>query len=185
MASLKVKNPNYTPGGQESLWLDLKPQYSKNEVVESLGDVLKIPDEEDLTSVGNKLKLKDRDDSYGMGYVILRKDIPFKDQIVFDNTIYEIRYDFDISTEQVTILPNCILKFNGGSLNGGTLNNNSDTLFINFKGNTLIANPYNRRYCEVRPTENLIPGDYIIDSKLNKPIWWNGQNWIDANGKIV
>lgn len=28
-------------------------------------------------------------------------------------------------------------------------------------------------------------GDFYLDSNLNKPIWWNGSNWIDATGASV
>ena len=39
------------------------------------------------------------------------------------NTIYEIRYDFDLNGAEITIPENCVLKFNGGSLRKGTLKN--------------------------------------------------------------
>lgn len=54
-------------------------------------------DEEDITSDDNNLlKLKDRRPINGMGYVILRKDKPFIEQLQQENTIYEIRYYFDL-----------------------------------------------------------------------------------------
>ena len=51
-----------------------------------------------------------------MGYVILRKNKSFSEQVTKANTIYEIRYDFDLNNTNVTIPDNCILKFIGGSL---------------------------------------------------------------------
>lgn len=38
------------------------------------------------------------------------------------NTIYEIRYDFDLNGETINIPENCVLKFEGGSFNNGDLN---------------------------------------------------------------
>lgn len=32
-----------------------------------------------------------------------------------------------------------------------------------------------------RPTDSII-GECILDTSLNKIIWWNGSCWIDANG---
>lgn len=60
----------------------------------------------------------------GMGYKILRKDASFASQVTDTNTIYEIRYDFDINSATVTIPAGCILKFNGGEIVNGTINGN-------------------------------------------------------------
>jgi len=38
---------------------------------------------------------------------------------------------------------------------------------------------------EMRPTANLMKGLSYYDTSINKPIWWNGTNWIDATGTIV
>lgn len=35
-----------------------------------------------------------------------------------------------------------------------------------------------------RPTSN-IRGDIYYDTTINKPIWWNGSNWVDATGAVV
>lgn len=63
--------------------------------------------------------LADRDTTNGMGYVILRKDKSFKEQVTQENTIYEIRYDFDLNEESITLPSNAVLYFNGGSANNG------------------------------------------------------------------
>lgn len=106
------------------------------------------PDEEDITveqlEEGKFLKLKDRtfdpEEFRGKGYKILRRNIVcgrnllIQDMISESNTIYEIRYDFDLDGAQITIPKNCILKFDGGSLSNGKLTSigyvrciNSDT----------------------------------------------------------
>lgn len=56
----------------------------------------------------------------GMGRIILRKDKTFAEQLTQENTIYVIRYDFEL-TKDVTIPENCVLQFEGGSLNGNSL----------------------------------------------------------------
>lgn len=37
----------------------------------------------------------------------------------------------------------------------------------------------------LRPSANLMQGFSYYDTTLNKPIWWNGNNWIDAAGVTV
>lgn len=39
------------------------------------------------------------------------------------NTIYEIRYDFDLNGETINVPENCTLKFEGGSISNGTIRN--------------------------------------------------------------
>ncbi|MDY5336052.1 MAG: hypothetical protein SPG97_04820 [Bacilli bacterium] len=139
---------------KEDKWLDLY-DYT-NWVVDSI-----TPDEEDLTVTtpdknGNALvHLKDRaydkSNFSGKGYKILRKNIQTIDgvrknilnsnMISEPNTIYEIRYDFDLNDAEITIPENCVLKFNGGSLSNGTINGNYakieaetlDNILINIK----------------------------------------------------
>lgn len=85
------------------------------------GNVTNAADEEDITSENGLLKLKGRSALNGMGYVILRQNKDFVEQVTKTNTIYEIRYDFDLNGAEITIPENCVLKFNGGSLNNGTI----------------------------------------------------------------
>lgn len=84
-----------------------------------------LPDEEDITtyseSGSNILQFKNRDTSNGKGYVIVRKDKDIIDQFNQSNTIYEIRYDFDLDGQPLTIPDNCVLKFEGGSLSNGSI----------------------------------------------------------------
>lgn len=57
----------------------------------------------------------------GKGYVILRHDEPLSAQIKSTNTVYEIRYDFDLETKSLVIPSDCVLYFIGGSINNGVL----------------------------------------------------------------
>ena len=97
--------------------------------IEITGDVTNAPDEEDLTSdENNLLKLKDRSALNGMGYIILRKEKTFAEQLTQTNTIYEIRYDFDLNGGEVTIPGGCVLDFQGGSLSNGSIVGANTTL---------------------------------------------------------
>lgn len=117
----------------ESKWTDLY-DYT-NYIVDSI-----TPDEEDLTvskpdKEGNAVvSLKDRvyDESNfsGKGYRIVRKNILeidgtrknilTQDMINEPNTVYEIRYNFDLNNKEIIIPKGCILKFNGGKLTNGS-----------------------------------------------------------------
>lgn len=91
--------------------------------LENLNSKLVVADEEDVTAVDGKIKLKDRGTTNGMGYKILRlpeNGILTQDMINQANTIYEIRYNFDLNGATITIPENCTLKFEGGKLSNGS-----------------------------------------------------------------
>lgn len=58
----------------------------------------------------------------GMDCVILKKT-PYltKDMVSKPNTIYIIRYNYDLNEAEITIPENCVLQFEGGSLSNGTI----------------------------------------------------------------
>lgn len=108
------------------------------QLISSKGDITinNFPDNEDLElytiyqDSNNKIdaiRFKDRNNSNGMAYKYLRKT---KNMILSQsdfnkaNTIYEIRYDFDLNGNTISIPDNCELKFVGGSLKNGTINGN-------------------------------------------------------------
>ena len=162
-----------------------------------------LPDEEDLTRSlldkdGNSyLSLKDREYNptgfSGLGRVILRKNIVEiedhvygkvknnilnQDMINKTNTIYEIRYDFDLNGEEITIPEGCILDFQGGILNNGTIILNNTKI----KPNGCILNDY---FQNITIEGNFEIGQYVFDITLGKPIWWIGTKWVDATGADV
>lgn len=67
----------------------------------------------------------------GKGYKVLEKNIQTVDSVKKNiltavmlseaNTIYEIRYDFDLNGETIEMQEGCTLKFEGGSLKNGTI----------------------------------------------------------------
>lgn len=94
-------------------------------------EITNLPDGEDIASVNGVLKLGDKvhnPNSYsGMGRVYLRKNIEkgvnLLTQSMIDkpNTIYIIQYDYDLQGEEVTISEGCVLDFQGGSIENGTI----------------------------------------------------------------
>ena len=96
--------------------------------------LIPLADNEDLTKSGSYLKFKDRTYNQvspnGMGRVILRNNLVeevntlTQSMISQTNTIYVIQYDFTLG-ENITIPSNCILDFEGGSINSGTITGNN------------------------------------------------------------
>lgn len=71
--------------------------------------------------VGLNSRPYDSQSPNGMGYLVLEKDKAFASQVTDTNTIYEIRYDFNLGGSSKTIPSRCVLKFNGGKITNGTL----------------------------------------------------------------
>ncbi len=91
------------------------------------GTIINAPDDEDLVATEqNTLKFADRPAINAMGYTILRKNKTFAEQVTKTNTIYEIRYDFDL-TAPIVIPFGCVLKFVGGSVAGNYTITGQDT----------------------------------------------------------
>lgn len=66
-----------------------------------------------------------RPNTDGLGYVILRKGKNLIEQMTLANTIYEIRYDFDLGGASISIPEGSILSFIGGKFAGnGRINGN-------------------------------------------------------------
>ena len=80
---------------------------------------------EDLEIRNGLLQIADRSSIDGLGYVILRPDKTFAEQVNKTNTIYEVRYNFDLNGAEVTIPANCVLQFTGGSISNGALDLNN------------------------------------------------------------
>lgn len=116
---------------------DLEKKIGDRIVIE--GNVTNNPDEEDISTrnIEGKEVLSFNNRDYnplsfsGKGYKILRKNlhpvdgtwknILTQDMINEPNTVYEIRYDFDLDGAEISIKDNCVLKFIGGTLNNGSI----------------------------------------------------------------
>lgn len=113
------------------------------------GSITNLADEEDITSKENDLginvlKFADRrfdEQNYsGYGYKILRKNILQNKNVLTqyefnqENTIYVIKYKFDLNNQNIILPTNCIIKFDGGNISNGIFTCNK-TLFINLYDN--------------------------------------------------
>lgn len=109
-------------------------------------------DEEDITrNADGKLQFKDRAYGDGMGYIILRKNKIFAEQVTQSNTIYEIRYVFDLGGASVTIPAGCTLKFVGGKLSNGTITGNTTIISGTPSfANVAFAGTFDLRYIDAK-----------------------------------
>lgn len=109
------------------------------------GNVTNAADEEDLhaDSETGLIGFANRSSLYGMGYVILRKDKTFAEQVIQTNTIYEIKYDFSVDAANTYIPNKTKFIFNGGNLTiyNGKLNisEKTDVSFVAKHGEKIIA----------------------------------------------
>ena len=128
-------------------WTELIPK--SDFVINYNSDIYNNPDEEDITSVAEKLKFKDKAYSAaifsGLGRVYLRKNlvdgknILTQDMINQPSTIYYIQYDYDLGEKIISIPEGSIIKFEGGSINNGTLNITGN-IISSIIGNGIIHN---------------------------------------------
>lgn len=64
-------------------------------------------------------------------YVVLKRDRDILRQIDSPNTVYEIRYPFDLNSNTLVLPENCVLKFNGGSIRNGRVSSKGTQYCIN------------------------------------------------------
>ena len=82
-----------------------------------------VPDEEDVTDDSKKIKFKDRDSSGNMlGYKYIREGFDFTSiPVNYANSVWEIRYSFDLGAASIILPEGITLEFKGGFLKNGTL----------------------------------------------------------------
>lgn len=157
-----------------------------------------LPDEEDLTKTepdekGNsflsfKDRLYDASTFSGLGKKVLRKhiidievpeigtvkkNILYQDIFEDPNTVYEIRYDFDLNGKTIELPENCILDFRGGSITNGTLVlNNTLVLPFGYIENDILK-------CNVEGTYK--EGQMFFNREDGYFLMWDGKKWISAS----
>lgn len=159
-------NKNELAATESAIQKQIATKANAQDVTNAIGELqdkiddIPTADEEDITAEGDTpqtqvLKLKDRAydslNASGKGYKILRKNwqqingerknVLTQEMINEPNTIYEIRYDFDLNGATITIQNNCLLRFSGGTLNNGTIVGENTAIAANkdsiFNGITL------------------------------------------------
>lgn len=160
-----------------------------NQAIEQINSKIEtglvFADEEDIhKNEEDKLSFADRtynaEQFSGKGYKILRKNIQdgknilTQDMLNEANTVYEIRYDFDLNEAKITIPEDCVLQFNGGSLSNG---------FINGK----ICNEYVIPEWFGAKGDGIVDDGYAIVNSFNvckKVILGNSKNYLIDNSKF-
>ena len=128
--------------------------------------------EDDLSIRDSKIEFSNRkfnpDEFTGMGYYILRKNmvngknILTQEMVSDSNTIYEIKYDFDLNGATITVPDSSIIKFNGGILRNGTISAN------------ICSNKYSRIFDNV-----------IVDSDNVYVTWFDDINNIREDATLA
>ena len=83
------------------------------------------------------------------------------------NTIYEVRYDFDLNGETIQMQEGCTLKFEGGSLNNGELNPNNVYIYNNTDKCIFYNMSFTHYYLF---NDKLVFQDYWIDNIFKSKI---------------
>lgn len=115
----------------------------------------------------------------GKGYKVLEKNIQTVDGVKKNiltavmlnqsNTIYEIRYDFDLDGETIEIQEGCTLKFDGGSLKNGKLVG-KDTIIESL-------------YCQIFDIDIALKGTWNIDSLYSE--WFGASHKEDIDDSVA
>ena len=94
---------------------------------------------------------------HSLGYKILKKEVSFAQQIQgLTNTIFEVRYNFDLGGGKFTIPENCTLNFVGGKITNGTIVGNN----TNLTGNISVDKIKGSFACEIKSTYSSCVADY-------------------------
>lgn len=105
----------------------------------------------------------------GMSRIVLNDSLAFADQLVYENTIYIVKSNFNLNGKKVTIPENCALEFEGGVLSNGTLYGQNTSiqagLFKLFNTNVTIDGVW--KVPEAYPEWfGAISGNHNYDSRL-------------------
>lgn len=186
-------NGNKTQCADDETWADDSLWLPANHEA-TIRAMLKV-DDEDITSVNNILYFADKEYTplthSGKGRVYLRKNIVnevnvlTQDMLNKDNTVYVVQYSYDLQNEELNMPANSCLFLYGGEVTNGTIKGNNGEIIgtgvvnVRLKGNWKHYGTVNTR------PANPIVGDCYFDATINRPIWWTGMIWIDANGNKV
>lgn len=74
--------------------------------------------------------------------------------------------------------------FGGLYLNSSSSNSSGRALYVKDDSNSW-KNILYAYAADDKPDSGISPGYMMFDSKSNKPVWWNGKNWVDAMGELI
>ena len=91
--------------------------------------------------------------------VVLKGNLPFASQVTEPNVKYVVKYDFDLDGGTVTIPEGCLLEFDGGSIDKGTITGQNTSIVGSqkhiFKKDIKIAGTWNIGYISTDFFEDL------------------------------
>ena len=91
------------------------------------------------------------------------------------DTIYVVVDGLTLSGQTIEVPSNCVLDFDGGYLEAGTLNINGATIYPSY--NNLSDR---RALLTLQIVGNPGIGTFRFSNK--KPSWWSGTDWVDGEG---
>lgn len=102
-----------------------------------------------------------------------------KDSVMIrENVIYKIVRDITLSDGETFEIPgDCTLDFQGGKIIGGRV------VFKNTK--VLPFGCVITDYVKSQISGTFVKGQCFFDVELKKPIWWNGESWVEEQDKLV
>ena len=173
---------------EQNTYLDGKLNEYEEQLKEFAENKFVEVDEDDLTIDAGKAKFTDReyvaDSNTGMGYKILRRRIYNNTNLLvqadFDseNTIYELRYAFDLAGLNITLPSNCILKFNGGTISNGVLNLNGALV-------EPASHPMSDYFSSTLEVSGFKQGQTFFSEDAENVIYWDGEDWRNTDGTLV
>lgn len=141
------------------------------------------------TDLSNRLILNRPYTDGSYGYVLINTNSAFSSQVTQTNTIYEIQDKIDLDGKTVSLPSSCVLRFNGGSINNGTITFNNTYIegLVKFKGVTFKGTLTNKEVvlswfgadasntdnsAIINQVLNIIPETLVLDAlyPINKTI---------------
>lgn len=198
-------NGSKTEAAEESSWIDDSLWVPVD--YQSINKSIPVADEEDITVVKGEghPQLKFADKAYsptrlsGKGRKILRRKelrinigninntiaVLTQDDFNQENTIYIVQYDFNLNGATIKLPEDCVLLLYGGVIANGTIYGNCTEIKGTGKLNCTLKGTWRSFGITNSRPDNGIVGDCYFDTTLNKPLWWDGFEWVDATGKSV
>ena len=159
------------------------------ELIKQNNTITNLPDDEDLEQYCNVIRFKDREYNAalasGKGRKILRrswfnrKNTLSQESFNSSNTIYEVRYDFDLMGKTITIPRDCVLEFTGGSIKNGKIIFNNTTIAFDSAVNILPDT------CEGKITNSIIFPEWFVSKKDFTEAMQTSINIAPASGATI
>lgn len=148
-------------------WLEAHPEATTTVEDNSITD----------SKLHKSIKFTRASGAHNLGYKVLVQDSPLAQQMSEANTVYEIRWAFDLNGGTLVIPSNCTLKFNGGTIYNGVVDLNGST---DVEGRGLNCEILNPKVSSAFESLSKFLGD-TSDASLNRKVL---QTLIDAGVRI-